>query len=196
MKKFSENSPSQEGRKFLPRIIEERFSNWLGRIEPKRIFLSMASLKALDTLSAWIVFRIRPIFFARAEANELIVDAFVNGKVYPFLFLQVSLYVLFGVIAFGLGKLSGRRNDSIFRTVALLPAILGVFTLWLYPIAISTNIVNGLLFLGLIWPLSKLIYAVFGYLFTFIALKYCWNLKDDLSLWTSFLIMVGLSLFL
>lgn len=175
---------------------EKEYSRWLSQMNAFLIFLSLVIVNFIDTFSAWVVFKWHPNVFFRKEVNQLFVQALVHGKSLPLIKNQLLMLGVYIILAIGLWKLSKKRNTQIYRLLSLLPAMLGIVSIWLYSIATATNIINGMLLLDVIWPLSSFYYFLVSFPISFILLLFFWRTKIWSSLASSIVGLAILSFFI
>mgnify|MGYP000733481631 CR=1 FL=1 len=175
---------------------EKEYSNWLSRTNAFLIFLSLVIVNFIDTFSAWIVFKFHPNVFFRKEVNELFVQALVHGESLPLIKNQIVMLGVYILLAISLWNLSKKRNTQIYRLLSLLPAMLGIMSIWLYSLATSTNIINGILILDVVWPLSSFYYFLVSFPISFIILLFFWRTKIWSSLASSLVGLAILSFFI
>ncbi len=176
--------------------ITNKVSSLLSTINLKIIFVSMLTAKSLDTFTAWIAFKCNPDIFALREMNDLIREAFVKGEILPFLWSQMLIYSLFALTALSLWWFANKRRDRT-KTILSIPALtLGFIPLWLYPVTISTNIINGIILLNLTWPISRLVYALMGFPVACFFIIISLNSTNRRFLEISFLAVILISIYL
>jgi len=175
--------------------LEKDYDFWLSNTNPTLIFLSMVLVKLLDLFSAWLVFLINPGIFLTGEANITIKRAFAFGEVYPLIFQEIIAIAIFSLLTVGIWWFSKRENNYFSKIISLIPVVIGVFSLWIFPLAIGTNIINGILILGVSMPFSAIIYALIGFPLSFILLQKFWKVGKSKSFIISFLGLIILGLF-
>lgn len=162
----------------LIKKIKKRLLEWLDGASFLPLFISMSIVKLLDVAFAYATYLIRPSLFMAREANQLLLNAIAYGKIFPFLLVEVLIYIQLGAIAAGLAKV--REYKGKFFSLAFgIPLIsLGFLTLCLYPVSMGSNIINGLLALDVIRPISVLFYTATGFPIGWIAARYGWKFKN------------------
>ncbi len=183
--------------KKLQKLVDKftkNFSSWISQISFIPLFLSMCGVKLLDMSLAYITYLYKPYLFIARESNIFLYNAVVNGKLFPFFIVEGLMYLLFGIIAFGLVKLKQYPKKLLHRTLGIQLTAIGILVLWLYPITMATNIVNGLLALDFVWPFTNLMYLIPAIPIAWMVTRYGWNFKNRYAFPIMLFIMVLISL--